>query len=771
MRWQVPLASARVFIFASLSMFRDSSSDRTGMSLRRDRVAACKQLGGYAQASHSFINFVGSFRTNPLPEAFLPLNATATPRVIPPALLPLNSTFSTPRVKNMTEYVWTLFPYFFGSCLFVVLLLIACPCCCAFICLSKVAQRSPSPRVPGIAFNLTFAFLALVILLHVIVAVIVAVRGGFAYSRAKCALYTTLDTLVNGAPSDQQPLNKFIGFRSLKNTITSASATFPDVAKNINAMGGDAVRANTSSQFVGLAQGFYTSWSKSNKQAMDGTSYRCSLCGSSPLQPVISSIGGFRNASALLQRLLYDAKSAMDDTGPAVKSMKSDLLPDISALHRSSFSYASSLQTFVPWWERWWFACVRSMRFLLAGIICCLLIGLLAIFACRTEACAFCAWWVTYLHTLAFFIFCGLLLPTTVAVHDAAGLLRSVVTDPGMEMYRPRLFPNLTSRQGAILSSCINSGGSLRLSVNFSIIRQAQRWQALNRTTQQFRAAALNTSSLKAFFGRYGSVGGGSFYAAWNSSQTLGWDGEPNGVNVIARKLQQLSGEHWAFHNANPPLGCAMAMPFDATSATQSFSCFFVTGSHPTTKEAGERYATLARNDLLKLQSQFQMARATAQALSLAQTMSTRSGLAVPKLRDEWNRSVSAANKLRVQALAGVVVPLQRFSSRVDDLNSGGHCDSVRASYLAGIEALGRDFVAAHLVVTACFGIIAICSVGLTVLYCLLWSIRQQGRNHGFQPLPKDDYPDIDDAPFGDASVYDRDEMELELIRPLKKTW
>merc|ERR1711879_982740 len=117
----------------------------------------------------------------------------------------------------------------------------------------------------------------------------------------------------------------------------------------------------------------------------------------------------------------------------------------------------------------------------------------------------------------------------------------------------------------------------------------------------------------------------------------------------------------------------------------------------------------------------------TAMALQVVQSFATTNAGTTSALSDAWQDSAHIVNRAFAEAQTDVAGPLGQFSSRVEALNSGGNCSVVRASYLAGVEVLGQSFVAAHFMLTACCGILAFCGMGLSLLYCFLWSIRQEG--------------------------------------------
>jgi len=301
--------------------------------------------------------------------------------------------------------------------------------------------------------------------------------------------------------------------------------------------------------------------------------------------------------------------------------------------------------------------------------------------------------------------------------------------------------------------------------MNFSFnMKQMRKWTVLDRTMASARNARLVESKLKTFFANYSRVDGATYSAAWDKAQTLAWHGERHGIMMIANRLQNLSGELWTFHGAVPPKGCALAVPFHPSDDVLSWSCFFVSPTHPTDREVKDRYRTLQRFQLSQLQGEFQKARMAALALELVQVFATSNTGAAKRLQNSWSVSVRFVNRALAETLADVSSPLGKFSSRVRALNNGGNCGIVRAHYLDGIHALGQDFVSAHLVLTACSGILAICGLGLTVLYCLLWSLRQEGRYHSGGGVS-----DSDDEVQSDGSA--PDEMELELRRPLKQSW
>lgn len=733
----------------------------TGLSLQRDRLAACAGIG-YVQNVKGLSYIVGSFRANPLPEALLPAAS--------------NATVSTQRVNNLTGYIWTLLPYFMLSGILIATLLMVCPCCCAFICFSKHTHRSPSVRVTGIGFSLTFALLSLFAVVAVIVAFQEHSQAVVAYSQAKCAFYSTVDNLVNGVPlagsRPSQGTNhstSFVGFRRLKDAITSASISFPDVRTSIKSIKQTFTQQASGVHVVNLAQAYISSWNASHRTAMQGTTFRCSLCEGESLQPLVDAVGDYRNATSVLGRLFQQADADMADSGPMMQSMEIDILNDVTALYRACFNLGSRLQSFIPAWERWLSLCKVGLHVLLAGTLVCIGFGLLATLVCKTESCALWTWWFAYAMTLALLSLFAVLFSTTVVVSDAAGTLRSVVTTPGIETYRRSLFQNLSTWQGFVLSNCINQGGDLRKNLNFSVsLPEMQQWQTLDRTLQDARKARLDESSLNDFFKAHARIDGGTYRAVWNTSQTLAWHSETTGVLAIANSLKNLSGEHWTFHGAQPPVGCAAAVDFKPSLSVLSWSCFFVTGNHPSDAEVKSRYQTLAKDKLHQLQLVFQEARQIAAALLIVQTFAITNAKDADSLSNAWQTSVHIVNRALAESLSDVAAPLELFSSRVTALNSGGNCEVVSKAYLASVQILGQNFVASHLVLTGCSGILALCGMGFSVLYCLLWSIRQEGREYSFQLVSSDAFSDSE---YGsDSDNYMQDEVELELRRPLKQS-
>merc|ERR1712060_940715 len=76
-------------------------------------------------------------------------------------------------------------------------------------------------------------------------------------------------------------------------------------------------------------------------------------------------------------------------------------------------------------------------------------------------------------------------------------------------------------------------------------------------------ALRLDPGYMDSFFARYANVGGDMYHASWNDSQTLGWQGEANGLGVILSDLKRLCGECWAYSGAKGLPGCSAAVPFD----------------------------------------------------------------------------------------------------------------------------------------------------------------------------------------------------------------
>merc|ERR1712217_367703 len=89
--------------------------------------------------------------------------------------------------------------------------------------------------------------------------------------------------------------------------------------------------------------------------------------------------------------------------------------------------------------------------------------------------------------------------------------------------------------------------------------------------------------------------------------------------------------------------------------------------------------------------------------------------------------------------LTDVVAPMVKSSTEIRNLASGHdtNCKSVRSIFLQGSRALGNDFVSAYTVLWMCTLFLSICSVGLVILYCMLWGLYQRGQAPGKVRQPR----------------------------------
>lgn len=251
--------------------------------------------------------------------------------------------------------------------------------------------------------------------------------------------------------------------------------------------------------------------------------------------------------------------------------------------------------------------------------------------------------------------------------------------------------------------------------------------------------------------------------------QTLAWDGSADGLKNLEDKLKDKSGEHWAFHDAQPPLGCALALPFNPNSAVLSWSCFFITAVHPTSAEVKRRYRMLQHEELAELLEIFVEARSASAALQAAKAFSTTNDRAVSKVQGAWHAASSSVNKALDEAAVDIASPLKQFSS--SGFGMRVNCTIIRDAHVAAIDIMGREFVASHFLVTVCVGILATCSAGLTLLFCFLWNIRQEGQQHRFHLVPDDDGPDSeDDVPIDRLPLNGRN-SRLEFRTPFQPKW
>jgi len=443
---------------------------------------------------------------------------------------------------------------------------------------------------------------------------------------------------------------------------------------------------------------------------------------------------------------------------------------------------------------------------------CCKLLVAIFVTLCgypcfRTAACCTSSTWcIAYALTFGLLLQSIPLLVSGLFAHDAHGLLSAVLTPLGVELYRDCIFGNLTMRQRGLLAQCViitsaaegNSSiagfttaktesdpvSSLRNALNIPVGPRQSALAAglLKGLHSAWFLRSINESSMAPFFTRYEYMAGGDYTARWNAKQTLGWRGEPGGVDTISEALHLLSHERWAFRLCTLPKGCLAPTDFDPGAAVLHTNCFFVTRDRPSDDEVRRRYGPwfggeLVPEQLDRLIADFGRARNASVALQHAVHM--YGGNPAITIHGLWNRTVRGFDEALTMAHGSVVVPLVEPLAEIRDLAMDLNCGHPQESLATAAEALGKNFGGACLSLWACILALALVCAAVTALHCLLWSatLRQQRRFSGLDRIPvanvrSDDAwasagtPQVDSFD-GDS---DEEEEEMEMRRPLN-TW
>jgi len=626
--------------------------------------------------------------------------------------------------------MWTLAPYFSVFLMIGVVLLLACPCCCGFFRYARSKRRAPFLQKTGVGFHLAFALLALLVVLTSLIALEEHNKASRAYSRAKCAAYDLLDTLVDGTLSPNSSNAGFTGFRRLTDAISSASTTFPDVKRAVHQVEVTLSGESTTKGYGPQAEAYQTFWGQTHNQEMTVTSYHCFLCSDVSLRPIPDSINQFEGLVKKIQFVLSEGKAVIKDMEPLLQAMMNQTLTDFTRLYSLCFQYATGLDRFFGIWERRWLMFGTVLRVLLACSLLSVALGIASMVFCRTECFPCVAWWFTYLHVLALLAACAALLPVAVFAHDVGDLLKTILTADGIDTYSSTILQNLNTRQRVALASCISPSGDGDLRRIFDLtvgLRQANSTARLDAAVAALSAAEVDEMSMDRFFNRYEHYDGGTYTSSWNMSRTLGWAGEIEGVNHLALQLRRLTAEHWAFEGAGAPPDCPLGATFDPDAGMTGFSCFLVTDTHPTQAELESRYVTMTPMQIALVTNEFEKARHTALALKFALQHAGNNALVLPGVRSAWYDSVGRLNTALRQGRVAVADPMARSSGYIKQLASDMNCRPAYQAFLRGSQALNYDFVCAAMVLTGCLALLAAYAVGLSALYCMLWSINRQG--------------------------------------------
>ncbi|CAE8599476.1 unnamed protein product, partial [Polarella glacialis] len=240
------------------------------------------------------------------------------------------------------------------------------------------------------------------------------------------------------------------------------------------------------------------------------------------------------------------------------------------------------------------------------------------------------------------------LLPIAVGAHDVDGVLRVLLTEQGIKEYSRSVLKDISPRQQLALTTCVPPSGAaskqqqslrdvLGLTVGQGQEDYATRIQDALRAVNQSKP--IHTSELNEFFMKYERYGGNTYHADWDSSQTLGWNGEATGLRFIEEALDAQASEMWAFRNADAPADCPLGMTFNPKLAVSTMNCFFVTELRPTHAEISQRYGpSLNPDQLSSLIQEFEKARAAALALGFATNFASANP--APQVQRAWRKSV-----------------------------------------------------------------------------------------------------------------------------------
>jgi len=292
--------------------------------------------------------------------------------------------------------------------------------------------------------------------------------------------------------------------------------------------------------------------------------------------------------------------------------------------------------------------------------------------------------------------------------------------------------------------------------------------QAKNAAHLQDTVRALNLSqpasksSLDEFFELYSHFNGSHYAAAWNKTQTLGWLGEAGGLGEIAAALEHLSSEVWAFPQGSASAHCPLAVDFSPNVAVSPTNCFFLSSLEPTDTQVSQRYSLLLTPaQLSNLTEEFQKGRAASLALGYASAMST--GNVAPQVQAAWNDSKDKLNAAYRVMVDEVASPMDAVSGNIEAMASSSECHPAYEVFVFGSKALGGDFVSELVALSSCYWVLSCSTLGLTVLYCHLWQLREPGAKGRLN----DKLDRAGTAAPEDEDYESADDEEIELQRPL----
>eukprot|EP00928_Gymnodinium_smaydae_P019024 TRINITY_DN17260_c1_g2_i1.p1 TRINITY_DN17260_c1_g2~~TRINITY_DN17260_c1_g2_i1.p1 ORF type:complete len:848 (-),score=127.81 TRINITY_DN17260_c1_g2_i1:37-2580(-) len=765
---------------------------RAAEALRLSRAAACAPPRGDAAGAQALqppaqalserrlAPPFTTFRTNPLLVAFWPETATAPKE----------------RVRSGSDYVATLWPYFIASLLALVALLAALPCCCCFACRTCTKWRPPTPLAAGTAFHLAFALLSLMALLTVLVSAEELGSADLAYGRAKCAAYTFLDSLVNGksgGSSDASAASpgsqgEFIGFRSLEDAVSAASTIFPEVLTGVSEVRQQLPDLTAPGAYPAQAKAFQELWGTHFQRQMAETQFDCSLCTPSSLMLAAQSAEQLSNATLVLQQMLDKTQKFIGTVRPRLQSMMDGTLTDAVQIYSLCHRYGALLDRVLEKADIAWQSVGEAHRAALWSVVACIAMGILCLtigYRTGTAACcAFFAWWLAVITTIGLLCLNATFLPTAVLAHDADSLLRAVLTSPhGLDDYASTLLDGLNEKARVVLGVCTLPAesavavGDLRSTFGVTLGQEEAHWAEhfADEELYTFGHTRLQEALMDDFFSRYASVGGERYHAEWNRSQTLGWQGESDGLGTLLTPLHVQSAECWAFHGAPGPQGCpGRPQGFDPTMSVDPNNYFYVTEAQPLDVDLQARYVTLDPQEIRELVGEFRYARAAAKSLGLAQGFNSTGCPKALAGVAAWRSQAKQLNDAARRAHKEVVAPMQRVVKEIVGLTKAAHCHAAFEALSWGSAALGRDLVAKNIALWACSALLVCCCAGMSLLFCLLWAVLDPGRRgtccdrHRIAAYVGD--PSKGNESSEDDYLFPQDgDEEVELRRPLKR--
>lgn len=651
----------------------------------------------------------GWFRSNPLPGALA------------------SAAKEEETLGNLEEYVWTLYPYFIFPLLICFLIALSCPACVVFVYASKSMRRPPFRHDAGLAFHIFFALMGLIIVLASLVAVEGEVRADRSYYRAKCSIFLGLDYLRNGTrhavPGPRVP--GFVGFEPLAVLARATTSTLKNLREEVSAMKAS-MPNDTQSSFAVLGPGYLRQWADVQLDRMRATEFHCTPCAPESLMPLASVIKRYSHGKRTIETSLDGAKLFLANVEAALVQLHKRTQRDVSVLSVAVQSLSTTFLAYDSKLEKVLHRARRGIRVLALLSITSLAFGMVSLSLLRgSEGCAFISWWSAYLVTAGAFPLSAILLPSAVVLRDVASLLDSaMLSDDAFNSFNAtQPLRHLSVKQRKALSTCFNLDENVELRNVIDIDigdKEAQSAKELVEKLRQLRELSLPRKRAEIFFAKYENLDGKAYTAKWNSSQTLG----ENALLYLSLELKRLSTESWTFFRHEAPPDCVLARDFNPNVDVYSTNCWLVSEVRPTQDEVKERYFTLSPAQLQKLQIIFARARASAEALSSVYAMVNEA----PKVHKSWVAAADALDRSLRIVTERVSGPLLNLSEIIIQANGNTNCSVARAAAKIGTESLGQDLVRSQVILWVCVSLVAISNLGLTVLNCFLWSLRQSGK-------------------------------------------